>query len=65
MKQSDVIESARVNALAKMSERIKTRQLTEYGKDMRRAYNDICAILRVGYPDMGGIDYRVTCQSSR
>jgi hypothetical protein len=65
MKQSAVIESARINALAKITERTKTRQLTDYGRDMRRVYGDICDMLHVGYPNMGGIEYRVTCQSAR
>lgn len=44
MKQSERITEHKIRALSKMSERVKTRQLTEYGKDMRRVYNDLCSI---------------------
>ena len=38
------------------------RRLTEYGKDMARVYNDLCAVLHVGYANMTGIEYRITAK---
>lgn len=63
MKQSERAMERKVSVLSRLSEAVKPRRLTEYGKDNRRVYNDLCSILRVGMPDMGGIDYRVTCQA--
>lgn len=63
MKQSDVIEKAKINALARVSERVKVRQLTEYGQDNRTVFNALMDMLHVGYANMGGIEYRVTCQA--
>lgn len=65
MKQSDRITERKVRALSIITENVHHCRLTEFGKDNRRVYNDLCSILRVGMPDMGGIDYRVTCQTRR
>lgn len=65
MKQSERQAIQKVRALSAITETVHHRRLTEYGKDARRVYNDLMAILRVGMPDMRGIEYRVTCQARR
>ena len=63
MKQSERAMERKVSVLSRLSEAVKPRRLTEFGKDNRRVFNDLMAILGVGHPDMGGIEYRITCQA--